>query len=118
VHSAVEGRITGPVLMWVEAFDLVLRKLRKVNFPFDKVVAISGSGQQHGSVYWAKGALESHLKQLDPSKGGLVTQLQDAFSINDSPVWMDSSTSAQFMLREQLSRVFSLSQVCSATGFP
>jgi len=95
VHAAVEGRITGPVLMWVEALDLVLKKLRKVSFPFHKVYAISGSGQQHGSVYWAKGALKSHLKLLNPSKGSLVTQLQDAFSIKDSPVWMDSSTSAQ-----------------------
>lgn len=93
--DAVEGRITGPVLMWVEALDLVLRKLRKVNFPFDKVYAISGSGQQHGSVYWANGALKAHLKNLDPAKGNLVKQLQDAFSIKDSPVWMDSSTSAQ-----------------------
>jgi xylulokinase len=91
----VEGRITGPTLMWVEALDLVLTKLRKVNFPFHKVYAISGSGQQHGSVYWANGAREAYLKTLDPLKGSLVKQLQDAFSIKDSPVWMDSSTSAQ-----------------------
>ncbi|KAG0629277.1 hypothetical protein M758_1G090400 [Ceratodon purpureus] len=90
----VEGRITGPVLMWVEALELVLAKLAKANFPFEKVYAISGSGQQHGSVYWARGAQKSHLKNLDPSKA-LVTQLQDAFTIKDSPVWMDSSTSAQ-----------------------
>jgi xylulokinase len=91
VHVAVEGRITGPVLMWVEALELVLTKLAKANFPLHKVYAISGSGQQHGSVYWARGA---HLKGLDPSQA-LVTQLQEAFAIKDSPVWMDSSTSAQ-----------------------
>lgn len=87
----VEGRITGPVLMWVEALELVLTKLAKGNFPLDKVYGISGSGQQHGSVYWARGA---HLKGLDPSQA-LVTQLRDAFAIKESPVWMDSSTSAQ-----------------------
>lgn len=92
---AEEGRITGPTLMWAEALDLVLTKLRKVNFPFHKVYAISGSGQQHGSVYWANGAREAYLKTLDPLKGSLVKQLQEAFSIQDSPVWMDSSTSAQ-----------------------
>ncbi|XP_024391819.1 xylulose kinase 2 isoform X2 [Physcomitrium patens] len=90
----VKGRITGPVLMWVEALDLVLTKMVRANFPFNKVNAISGSGQQHGSVYWTKGAQQLHLKNLDPSKD-LVTQLQEAFSIKDSPVWMDSSTSAQ-----------------------
>lgn len=91
---AVKGSITGPVLMWVEALDLALTKMAKANFPFNKVYAISGSGQQHGSVYWAKGAQQSHLKNLDSSKD-LVTQLQEAFSIKDSPVWMDSSTSVQ-----------------------
>lgn len=80
--------------MWVEALDLVLTKMVRANFPFNKVNAISGSGQQHGSVYWTKGAQQLHLKNLDPSKD-LVTQLQEAFSIKDSPVWMDSSTSAQ-----------------------
>lgn len=99
LHScaAVEGRITGPVLMWAEALDLILTKLRKESFPFDKVYAISGSGQQHGSVYWAKDAQKLHLKNLDraSNEGGLVTHLQDAFSIKDSPVWMDSSTRAQ-----------------------
>ena len=94
MHGAVEGRITGPVLMWVEALDVVLTKLANSNFPFHKVSAISGSGQQHGSVYWARGAQKSHLMNLDASKA-LVTQLQEAFTIKESPVWMDSSTSAQ-----------------------
>ena len=48
--------------MWVEALDLVLNNLKKADFKFDKVRAISGSGQQHGSVYWRKGALDSILK--------------------------------------------------------
>ena len=34
-------------------------------FPFSKVVAISGSGQQHGSVYWKNGA-QSVMKNLTP----------------------------------------------------
>lgn len=46
--------------------------------------------QQHGSVYWRKGA-ESVLKTLDPTKF-LFLQLANCFSIQDSPVWMDSST--------------------------
>ena len=46
--------------------------------------------QQHGSVYWKKGA-EEVLKNLD-SRGFLSSQLATCFSIPDSPVWMDSST--------------------------
>ena len=86
--------------MWVEALDLVLTKLAKENFPFEKVYAVSGSGQQHGSVYWAKNASKLHLQKLDPSKE-LVMQLQEAFSITDSPVWMDSSTSSQCLAIEK-----------------
>ena len=62
-------------------------------FPFKQVVAVSGSGQQHGSAYWKKGALAS-LKGL---KGGspLKAQLSSAFRIPNSPIWMDSSTGEQ-----------------------
>ncbi|BBN14168.1 xylulokinase [Marchantia polymorpha subsp. ruderalis] len=87
------GRITGPVLMWVEALQTGLDKLKKNGFPFHKVVAVSGSGQQHGSVYWKIGSSEV-LRRLDASQT-LVSQLKDVFSTNDSPVWMDSSSSKQ-----------------------
>uniref|UniRef100_A0A0R0JI06 Xylulose kinase n=2 Tax=Glycine subgen. Soja TaxID=1462606 RepID=A0A0R0JI06_SOYBN len=64
------GRIVSPTLMWLEALDLMLQKLSKPNFDFAKVAAVSGSGQQHGS-------------------------LENAFSIKESPIWMDSSTTAE-----------------------
>ena len=43
----------------------------------DKVVGISGSGQQHGSVYWS-GEANELLNDLIPCKE-LSSQLQDAF---------------------------------------
>jgi hypothetical protein len=52
--------------------------------------AISGSGQQHGSVYWASGALNV-LQNLSPA-GSLCSQMERAFAIKDSPIWRDSST--------------------------
>ena len=55
--------------------------------------AISGAGQQHGSVYWRTGA-EEMLKKLRPDKF-MHDELAHAFSILDSPIWMDSSTSEQ-----------------------
>lgn len=87
-----DGRIVSPTLMWVEALDLILEKL-KSKVDYGKVVAISGSGQQHGSVYWNKGS-EAMLAYLDHSKP-LVTQFGNAFSTKDSPIWMDSSTTSQ-----------------------
>jgi hypothetical protein len=48
--------------------------------------------QQHGSVYWARGARE-RLAALNPERS-LLSQLGDAFAIPNSPIWMDSSTTA------------------------
>ncbi|XP_020256309.1 LOW QUALITY PROTEIN: xylulose kinase [Asparagus officinalis] len=87
-----DGRIVSPTLMWVEALNTLLEKL-KLKLDFSKVIAISGSGQQHGSVYWKKGS-SATLASLDPSKP-LVSQLAEAFSTKESPVWMDSSTTLQ-----------------------
>ncbi|CAK7344731.1 unnamed protein product [Dovyalis caffra] len=87
------GRIVSPTLMWVEALDLVLQRLVKSGLDFGKIAALSGSGQQHGSVYWKTGGSEI-LSSLD-SKKPLVDQLGNAFSTKESPIWMDSSTTAQ-----------------------
>ena len=62
-------------------------------FPLWRVAAISGSGQQHGSAYWKTGAL-AKLRGLK-SGSSLKAQLAGAFSVTESPIWMDSSTSAQ-----------------------
>ncbi|CAN6199994.1 unnamed protein product [Urochloa humidicola] len=90
--SADDGHIFSPTIMWVEALELLLEKLKpKINF--SKVVAVSGSGQQHGSVYWKKGS-QTVLSSFDPSKS-LLLQLNHAFSTMNSPIWMDSSTTKQ-----------------------
>ncbi|XP_030537915.2 xylulose kinase 2 [Rhodamnia argentea] len=87
------GRIVSPTIMWVEALDLMLQKLAKSGLDFGKIAAVSGSGQQHGSVYWKSGS-SAVLSSLDPTKP-LVDQFGDAFSVKESPIWMDSSTTAQ-----------------------
>jgi len=91
--SSTSTRITSPVLMWIEALDLILEKMKADNFPFDKVLALSGSGQQHGSVYWAQGAAKL-LESLDPAQK-LAPQLAQAFARAESPIWADSSTGVQ-----------------------
>lgn len=96
---SINGRIVSPTSMWVEALDLMLQKLSKSKLDFGKLAAVSGSGQQHGSVYWKKGS-STILSSLDPQKP-LVGQLVDAFSIKESPIWMDSSTTAQCRVIEE-----------------
>ncbi|KAL3505016.1 hypothetical protein ACH5RR_034857 [Cinchona calisaya] len=90
---SINGRIVSPTLMWVEALDLVLQRLKKSNLDFGNIAAISGSGQQHGSVFWKNGS-KATLSSLDPKKP-LLDQLGNAFSIKESPIWMDSSTTEQ-----------------------
>jgi xylulokinase len=74
--------------MFVAAYDELFNKLDKSLL--SRIVAISASGQQHGSVYWKTGAGEI-LENLNSSRS-LQEQLKSAFSKQNSPIWMDSST--------------------------
>ncbi|OAA65727.1 d-xylulose kinase [Niveomyces insectorum RCEF 264] len=100
-----EGEVYAPVQMWLEALDLVFARLHALeNGPavLARVRAISGSGQQHGSVYWAHGA-EKQLAALQrPQETGtgaahpaLVDHLADAFARPWAPNWQDQSTQAE-----------------------
>ncbi len=70
--------ITAPPLMWVkvcpQALDLLLSRMQEDGFPFSRVAALSGVGQQHGSVYWRTGA-EGVLRGLRRDQS-LVSQLK------------------------------------------
>ncbi|XP_077296795.1 xylulose kinase-like isoform X2 [Arctopsyche grandis] len=85
-----QGEVVAPPFMWVKALDLILDRLTLEGADFSKVVALSGAAQQHGSVWWAKGCSEL-VSSLD-SKNFLHEQFALAFSLLDSPIWMDSST--------------------------
>ncbi len=100
VHVHKDGlTVTSPALMWVAAMDLLLDRMKGEGCSFNEIVAISGSGQQHGSVWLANGARKM-LAGLDGRKS-LREQLSDLFSIGDSPIWMDASTTQQCKEREK-----------------
>lgn len=84
-----------PVGMWLEAMDLIFEKFSKSGFDLSSVKAVSGSCQQHGSVYLS-GAADGLLKSLDAKKGSLHDQLfPEAFSRETAPNWQDHSTGKQ-----------------------
>ncbi|XP_001945125.2 xylulose kinase [Acyrthosiphon pisum] len=85
--------VTAPTVMWVKALDVLLDRLQVFGADLSTVSAVSGSGQQHGTVYWTNGA-EKTLQTLNPA-GFLHMQLASCFSVVNSPVWMDSSTTKQ-----------------------
>ncbi|XP_013775046.1 xylulose kinase-like [Limulus polyphemus] len=91
--------VTAPSIMWVKAVDLVMEKLKVTGLDLSTVAAVSGAGQQHGSIYWRKGA-QKILKNLHPDKF-LHEQLQSCFSVRDSPIWMDGSTTTQCLALEE-----------------
>lgn len=91
--NETEHEVFAPVAMWLEALDLVLSRLREKNTPLERVRGISGSCQQHGSVYWSREA-DALLGGLQPDKP-LVEQLVGAFSHPFAPNWQDHSTQAE-----------------------
>ncbi|KAG0232431.1 hypothetical protein BGX31_005160 [Mortierella sp. GBA43] len=72
--------------------------MKESAFPFERVCAISGAAQQHGSVYWSCRAQEG-FDVLRDDKGNQNASLtgifKDAFVVYDSPIWQDTSTTAQ-----------------------
>ena len=119
----------------MQALDLLFQKMQAAGFPFGRVVAMSGCGQQHGSIYWREGSenvlknlnsqlsLEGSLKvegnnfwqdsllsykynarqnyQININCDVIILCFQNCFSISDSPIWMDSSTTQQCRQLEQ-----------------
>jgi xylulokinase len=82
-----------PPRMWAEALDLMMAELARSGLDLTGIAAIAGSAQQHGSVYLNTGAA-ARLAALDPARP-LAGQLDGIFSRPVSPIWMDSSTSAE-----------------------
>ena len=80
-------------LMWVEALEILLRDMKKKEIQIQKIKAISGSGQQHGTVY-LNDKFEKKLQNLSLNEF-VVDQIDDCFTRKSSPIWMDSSTSKQ-----------------------
>jgi xylulokinase len=85
--------VHAPPLIWVEALDLLLERMKKEGAPLGEIRAIAGSGQQHGSVYLNRFAADS-LAKPDPARP-LRDNLDHIFSRATSPVWMDSSTTLE-----------------------
>ena len=85
--------VHSPPLMWAEALDVLFGQMKLDGVPLGEILAVSGSGQQHGSVYLNDRAADA-LARLNPAQG-LAENLAGVFSRSTSPIWMDSSTSAE-----------------------
>lgn len=105
------GEVHSNPLMWLDALDLLLAELREA-CDLSQVVAICGSGQQHGSVYLNQ-EFASQVAALEPKKS-LAEQLSHTVARRTSPIWMDASTTQQ--CQEIAASVGGDSEVCRITG--
>ena len=72
--------------MWIEGLELVLARLQASGCPMGDIAAIGGDAQQHATVFLSEHGVEK-------LRGGEVES--SWFSRPTSPIWMDSSTSAE-----------------------
>ncbi|PWN38449.1 actin-like ATPase domain-containing protein [Meira miltonrushii] len=84
------GIVYSPVMIVVEALDLLMERIKQAKWPVNRIRGISAAGQQHASVYWSKEAKDilADIKTDLP----LAQQFKNAFSRNEIPNWQDSST--------------------------
>ncbi len=82
-----------PPLLWAAALDRLLAQMKKDKVALGKIIAISGCGQQHGSVYLNEKAATT-LATLDP-KQSLADNLAGIFARKTAPIWMDASTTKE-----------------------
>ncbi|MBR0459225.1 MAG: hypothetical protein IJJ26_08300 [Victivallales bacterium] len=94
-------------LMWLDGLELALKRL-SAEIPMAEVEGISGSGQQHGSVY-----LIAHSWPILPGTS-LANYMEGYLSRDTSPIWMDHSTSDEC---HELERMFG-KQMVLRTGSP
>ena len=97
-YGTIDGVLRGadphivhaPPRLWLDALDRLLDRMRADGAPFAELDAVSGSGQQHGSVYLNETTTDA-LARLDPARP-LSENLAGIFSRPTAPVWMDAST--------------------------
>lgn len=97
-HGVIRGvdpaMVAAPPLLWISALDRMMAWLAAEHpRPMQALAAISGSAQQHGSVYLNEAGV-AQLSRLDPARP-LADQLAHGFSRSLAPVWMDSSTTRE-----------------------
>jgi xylulokinase len=86
------------------------------NVAINTILAISGSAQQHGTVY-LNDTFEKRLQNLN-SDFSLIDQIMGSLSRKSSPVWMDSSTSKQCQeIREKLGGIKKVIKLTGSNTF-
>lgn len=111
VNGEADGEVFSDPLMWLDALELLLERLSTL-CDLKKVQALSGAGQQHGSVYLKQiwfNAVENLSSQASLSK-----QIKPCLSRSVAPIWMDTSTEIE--CQEIAQSVGGDSVICQRSG--
>ena len=111
IPDGADGEVHANPLMWLDALEILLETLAQT-CDLSQISAISGAGQQHGSVYLNERWLTS-LQSLK-TEFTLSAQIAPCLSRETAPIWMDSST--QIECAEIAHAVGGNSVVCAKSG--
>jgi xylulokinase len=111
IPGGENGEVHSDPCMWLDALEMLLTELGQ-QCDLSKVRAISGAGQQHGSVYLNETWFNSIAGLTDAQS--LAQQLAPTFSRRTSPIWMDCSTGEE--CREIAAAVGGNDVVCAKSG--
>jgi len=111
IPGGPDGEVHSDPCMWLDALELLLGQLQQ-QCDLSKIAAISGAGQQHGSVYLNQSWLDT-VQALSPAQS-LSAQIAPCLARATSPIWMDGSTGQQ--CREIASAVGGDAVVCAKSG--
>lgn len=89
IEGGANGEIHSDPRMWLDALDTLFEEL-KGQCDLSGIAAISGAGQQHGSVYLNEKWFDT-VSSLSSSQS-LSSQVGECLSRKTSPIWMDHST--------------------------
>ncbi|MFT4901992.1 MAG: xylulokinase, partial [Lentimonas sp.] len=92
IPGGADGEVHSDPRMWLDALDMLLQQLA-ASCDLSKVEAISGAGQQHGSVYLNANWFDT-VGALTAGQS-LSQQISPSFSRATSPIWMDTSTGVE-----------------------
>jgi len=111
IPNGADGEVHADPCMWLDALELLLVDLVS-RCDLSKVAAISGAGQQHGTVYlndhWF------HVVDKLESTQSLSEQIKPCLTRATAPIWMDTSTSNE--CAEIASAVGGSAVVCEKSG--
>jgi xylulokinase len=91
IKNPENGEVVTPIACFIEAIQTLLDRMKLDNFPFHKVKSISGSCQQHGTVYYTS-KIDDLLLNLDGNSSKWCEDLLSGFSFPDASNWQDRST--------------------------